>query len=845
MSRHRLTIAAAVATMLAAISLYPLLTGLEWFFVGAGATIVAAGVGTLTRLRRLPVLVCLAAGALGLLLYLNLVFAARPSFVHLLPTPGSLRQLGQLAHAGFGETSKYAPPAPEVSGLVLLATGGIGIVALLTDLVAVRLRSVALAGIPLLLLVTEPFTVSASQDWVGTVITFCLASAGYLAMLGADSRQRIREWEETRPGAGAPDTSALSAAGRRVGMASLVVALCLPLLIPGLHDTRLFGGGPGIGGRPGSGGGGAGFPSPETAMSQQLQTGKAIRIMQYRTVGATPTVPLYFQLYALDSLAPAGFQLISTPEQFLSPDGQLPAPPGVSPALLPPAGGSDDASGNSATAGQEAGAPSDGWRDVDTAVTISSGVSATTLVDGRTATVLPVPYPALKASPPGGTWRASDTDLMMFSRDAEIGGQRYTVESADLSLDATATANLEVAPAPPAAISDQFTSLPSTFKEDSVLKNIALRATAGKATELDKAQALQSYLNSSGGFSYSTKAIPVASAAGLENFLTATKRGYCQQFAVAMAVLARYLGIPSRVAIGYTSGSAGTDGTWNITTHDAHEWPELYFTGYGWLRFEPTPTGTAGQGSATAPAYSKQAAGAVTGGGAPAVLPSPSSGASAGTTPKEVLPPEVSAGDPGASGDGLHRAAPGVSPWAIFGLVLAGLALIGLIAPSIARLAIRRRRWRRASRGGDGALAHAAWLELQDDLADYQAGRSPSESPRALGTRLGGRLAGPGAGRPRARADAGAGVAALDRITAAEERARYASRPVPGASLRKDSAEFRRALAATMPRRARWRARLLPLSVITPTASGVSRAADAMGGFSPRRLRRPGQPSRP
>jgi hypothetical protein len=134
---------------------------------------------------------------------------------------------------------------------------------------------------------------------------------------------------------------------------------------------------------------------------------------------------------------------------------------------------------------------------------------------------------------------------------------------------------------------------------------------------------------------------------------------------------------------------------------------------------------------------------------------------------------------------------------------MAGLLAVAVITPSATRLVIRRRRWGRARRSGDAALAHAAWRELQDDLIDYQAGYAPSESPRALGTRLGAE-----------RQLTGAGITALSRITVAEERAQYAARPVPGGQLRADSAEVRRALAATTSRAGRLRARVLPPSVL-------------------------------
>ena len=74
----------------------------------------------------------------------------------------------------------------------------------------------------------------------------------------------------------------------------------------------------------------------------------------------------------------------------------------------------------------------------------------------------------------------------------------------------------------------------------------------------------------------------------LVDFLVRTKLGYCQHFAGAMALMLRYLGIPARVAVGFTSGS-WKDGVWTVTDHDAHAWVEAWFAGYGWLAFDPTP----------------------------------------------------------------------------------------------------------------------------------------------------------------------------------------------------------------------------------------------------------------
>src|SRR6478672_10773013 len=190
----RMTATTAVACVLVSTVLLPLFSDTLWFVIGAGAVIAVAGTGALTRLRTLPVSVCLAAGLVGLLLYLNLVFEARHSLLLVVPTPGSLSRLWHLAGTGLHDANRYAPPAPNRPGLLLLAVAGVGITAVLTDLIAVRLRSTALAGLPLLVLFTVPVTMNASHSQLTTAVVFCLSGVGYLAMLSADGRERIRVW---------------------------------------------------------------------------------------------------------------------------------------------------------------------------------------------------------------------------------------------------------------------------------------------------------------------------------------------------------------------------------------------------------------------------------------------------------------------------------------------------------------------------------------------------------------------------------------------------------------------------------------------------------------------------
>ena len=111
--------------------------------------------------------------------------------------------------------------------------------------------------------------------------------------------------------------------------------------------------------------------------------------------------------------------------------------------------------------------------------------------------------------------------------------------------------------------------------------------------------AIESWLRDSGRFTYDQHPPQVAGVPPLVAFVTETHRGYCQHFAGAMALMLRYLGIPARVAAGFASGTY-SNGQWTLTDHDAHAWVEVWFRGYGWLPFDPTP----GRGSLGA-AYSR------------------------------------------------------------------------------------------------------------------------------------------------------------------------------------------------------------------------------------------------
>jgi len=115
---------------------------------------------------------------------------------------------------------------------------------------------------------------------------------------------------------------------------------------------------------------------------------------------------------------------------------------------------------------------------------------------------------------------------------------------------------------------------------------------------------LQSWFRENGGFRYSLDRAPGDSMETIVDFLTTDKVGYCEQFAASMALMARTLGIPARVGVGFLRPQPMGEDLYLYRGTDMHAWPELYFDGVGWLRFEPTPSRRTGD---QAPSYSSEA----------------------------------------------------------------------------------------------------------------------------------------------------------------------------------------------------------------------------------------------
>lgn len=388
--------------------------------------------------------------------------------------------------------------------------------------------------------------------------------------------------------------------------------------------------------------------------------------------------------------------------------------------------------------------------------------------------LLPVPYPTVDIRGLDGGFRVERTGLTVETNDEDNRGQTYTTTSLDVqpTAEQLRAADPRVAP--------DFRQYLELGEMPDIITETAREVTADATTNYDRAIALQNFFRS-GDFEYSETA-PVAEdydgngLAVLAKFLQ-RKAGYCVHFSSGMAVMARSLGIPSRIAVGYAPGSPGdfVDGerTYDVMSDDLHAWTELYFDGAGWVRFDPTPG--IGQGTA---------------------FTEPTTGQTPGDTATETpeAAPEGAQQSPRTDENTTATAtsdeASSTAPRSAAAVLVGMLAIV--LAPGAVRRIRRWWRWRAADRSFD-----PAWREVEDTARDFGVLTSTADTPRGFALRL--------------RERPGVDTEALDRLLGLVERSRFSRAGADGAAV-DDARLVVASLAQGAGRRQRWRAALLPRS---------------------------------
>lgn len=756
-TRAKLTLYSVLATVLVTLCLIPLVHPSSW--IGQALLLIAltGATGAMLRRQALPRALQVTLQLLVMVYLVVLLNVQTAMDYEVLPGPRALDAIGTLLADGLSDIQQYSIPAPDTDGIQLILSGSVMLIAVLVDALAVTFRRAALAGLPLLTLYSVGTGIGGTQNaW----LWFLLAASGFLLLLFAEGQDRLSRWGRVFHGTSKDGTGTLSHSGHRVGLLALACAVALPLVIPhadlGLIDRN----GGGLGNGPGNG---VTSLNPVVALTANLNRPDNVEMLRYNT-DTDRGNEMYLRIGALDSFDGVQWQFS---EQKLQPvPNPLPPPQGLSQS-----------------------APTSSFQ---TAITISDKLSTEWL---------PMPYPA-ESVQVKGNWRyEANSRSVVGDRGQKSDGLSYDVTSLDV--DPTPAALRGAGPAS-TELTKRYTVLPDSLP--AVVRETARSVVAGRTNAYDQAVALQTWFTSP-QFRYSLKVDAGTGSDAIVKFLR-DKTGFCVHYAATMAAMARSLNIPARVAIGFAPGADQGRGTFVVRSQDYHAWPELYFPGTGWLRFEPTPS------RGTTPGYTaEQAARPST---APSAEPSATASAAASAAPSASSNCTAAQQRQDGCEDEAVTAAPVEQPlpwwlsWPALTGFAAGLAVLVLLAtPMLWRIRQRRRRLgagrHLATAGATPELTDrqvlAAWEELIDSAWDLGIPPEDSHTPRGTVHRIteAGRLA------PEASAAAG-------RVALATERVLYARTVGAELPLGPDVRTATEGLRASAGRRGRARAVLLPAS---------------------------------
>lgn len=726
----RSTVAVVIAVLLAACTLKPLTEDSSYLAVG-GLLVLILGLVTLA-LRRARL-------AAGVVLAVQVLIGAG----YVAALGATLSGVGDTWYArflsvwlgGVAHMQSQASPMVANGGVLLIFVSGIGLVLVLTDLLVSGLRQPVWAVAPPAALFLVP-ALGLSTD--SGVLSFLCIALGYLAILVADGLNASARWtrglsSDSAEGHGTATPVVWRAAGL-IGAPALVVTLVLGAVVPTFSLSGL-----GIG----TGAGGSGplqLTDPTLDLRRNLRQQGDEKVIEYTT---DQPGGLYLRMASLPAFSSAGWG--NVPMQLDSGE-QLPQVPGLS------------------------SEPSKRRRTTIKVLDFKSEY-------------MPLPF-APRSINAAGSWAHDPQSLVVLSmakgdRAEALRNLTYTVDSVDVDPDADDLAGaLAGSPADSAVTAAIPSDLPTS------LTSLAKSVTANASSPALKAAAIQEYLRSD-RFTYTTEPLPGSGYKALENFLLNDHKGYCEQFATSMAMMARVVGIPSRVAVGFLPGKRDGD-HWDVTIRDMHAWPELYFAGFGWVRFEPTPAIQTG----TAPSWT-----------VPQKV-TPEASASAAPSAEPSVPTTAPSRRPDV-GPTEQTTAPTTDtsfPWQRT-LLSSGAGLVALVVLALPATLRRRRRVERLTGTGPaGERVEAAWQEIRDTVLDY-GGSWPDGSPRAIGGEISDRLHGTDSDT-------------MTRVATLVERSRYsqtfadeeATRSLPGMAgeirrgLAQPESRWRRVLAVVVPR---------------------------------------------
>jgi hypothetical protein len=507
-----------------------------------GAALLSVGIAALLE-RRGPLLAVLGSAvglvvAAGVFVYPKTTFAGFPTFDTFRAFGHAMDHVGQQARV-------QVAPTPPLQPLLLAALTAVWTAAFAAHALAVRSGSPLLAALP-------PGSLVAFADILlddGARPAYAaLFLAAALAVLFMDGLRRVRQWGPLRPwpshrGRARLASTTATRGARRVTVAALGAALLLPGLLPGFQSPALLKLEPSaIAGNPSI--------NPFVSITSSLKRDHPRDLFLVRS-----QQPSYWRWLSLDQFDGNGW----TTDDL------------------------DVDNGRVVEAGERLPESSIAGTGLDVR---SADLYQTVVVLSDTDD----PWLPMAYQPENVTVGQSSIryDPETASAVPEVGmqeGLSYTVRS-QLVLPTRAQLESVTADELRSSAYATYRQLPADTPLD--IYTMAHRITRSDATPFEQVMAIQDFLRTK--FQYDDR-VSGDDIGTLSRFLTVSRRGFCQQFSTAMAVLVRALGYPSRVAVGFTQGTYDPKARgWRVSTINAHAWPEVLFPGFGWMAFEPTPT---------------------------------------------------------------------------------------------------------------------------------------------------------------------------------------------------------------------------------------------------------------
>jgi transglutaminase-like putative cysteine protease len=505
-----------------------------WELVAAALASVAIA----ALFERRGLLLATLASLAGLVLAITWIVLPQTAWFGL-PTLRTLRAVGRsLEYVGQQARLRVAP-TPPLPPLMLAAVTAVWTASFSAHALAIRAGSPLLAVLPPIALVGFADTVlDDGARPVYAVVLLCAA----LAVIFSDGLRRIRQWGPVWSSSRSHRLGASVKGSRPVAAAVVLAAVLVPGILPGFRSGPLV---------DVSTDAGEGFGlEPFVSIQSQLDEQEARDLFEVHAEEGS-----YWRLYALDQFDGGTF----TSSDPLAEERGLQF---ESPAQLPQRDGNVT--------------PEDAVRRSYVFRTLTQ----------MQAPWLPMPHRTEEITLTDGGF-TYDSYLNQAVVDGGLDeGFEYSLKAADVlptapELDAASAEFLT-----PQEYGD-FTSVPEPIGGQ--LEQIARSWTTEAPTAYRQVLEIQRRFQNEFAYDPGVDLVDDGDTDALLRFLTETRVGMCQQFSVAMAAMVRSLGIPARVASGYQSGTETEDGTFLVQTKDAHAWVEVFFPGYGWLPFEPTP----------------------------------------------------------------------------------------------------------------------------------------------------------------------------------------------------------------------------------------------------------------